>query len=241
MKHLFFISMIIPFFLLLPSKINAECDFKPGIAITIEESTNITLGYEIQVMRKKESPTSVHFHDGLRAVYETCSDSWMIRDIKIYYNSNEAIDAQERWISKGYVGSFIVPTFVYTTRKVVKSSPAKHKEHKAEPTITTTSRTNTQQNQQEQSYQPIRDDLSDSNAQDGQYINNDEKVPQKALKQPYTQSNELLAESRQNSSEGSSSSPQKNYSSNKVNPDTVIIPEYDKQNNPNHWLPIYYK
>lgn len=91
----------------------AKCDFKPSIAYEIQANSNLVLAYEVQVLRKRESPNTVSLHSGLRAIYETCSESWMIRDMNIYYDALDAINAQKKWISKGYVGAFVVPTYLY--------------------------------------------------------------------------------------------------------------------------------
>lgn len=97
--------------------LHGQCSFKPDVAYYIEANTNIVLAYEVQVMRKKESPNTVRLSKGLRAIYEPCTESWMIRDMNIYYDARQAIHAQNKWIDEGYVGSFVMPTYIYVEVK----------------------------------------------------------------------------------------------------------------------------
>jgi hypothetical protein len=102
----------------------AKCDFKPSVAYEIQANSNLVLAYEVQVLRKRESPNTVSLHSGLRAIYETCSESWMIRDVNIYYDALDAINAQKKWISKGYVGAFVVPTYLYIEKGSIIDVPS---------------------------------------------------------------------------------------------------------------------
>lgn len=95
----------------------AECSFKPKYIIQIEENTKAVMAYEIQVMRiSKEHPTSLGFHEGLKAVEDLCNGTWIIKSNNTYMSYSEATNGLNYWKNLGYKDAFIKAVYLYVNK-----------------------------------------------------------------------------------------------------------------------------
>lgn len=106
-------------FVLAVNTLKAECDFKPKHIIQVDENSEILVAYVIQVMRiSTKHPKDINFHPGLRAVYQTCNQDWVIRTQNYYPTMSDAKNNLRSWKDKGYVDAFIIPTYLYLNSSV---------------------------------------------------------------------------------------------------------------------------